>query len=63
MADRLPTSSSDRRRRDTEASVGEFWIDAEIGKGSFATVYRGYHKVRKACPLPGISFFVLDPRA
>lgn len=43
MAGRLPTSSSGRRRRD---DVGEFWIDEEIGKGSFATVYMGYHKVR-----------------
>jgi hypothetical protein len=43
MSDRLPTSSSGRRRRD---DVGDFWVDGEIGKGSFATVYRGYHKVR-----------------
>lgn len=45
MAGRLPTSSSGRRRRD---DVGEFWIDEEIGKGSFATVYMGYHKASKA---------------
>ncbi|KAH6694127.1 serine/threonine-protein kinase unc-51 [Plectosphaerella plurivora] len=45
MSDRLPTSSSGRRRRD---DVGDFWVDSEIGKGSFATVYRGYHKASKA---------------
>ncbi|EGY14581.1 hypothetical protein VD0002_g4783 [Verticillium dahliae] len=48
MADRLPTSSSGRKRRGEGDSVGDFWIDAEIGKGSFATVYRGYHKTSKA---------------
>ncbi|KAM0284851.1 hypothetical protein ACHAQH_001772 [Verticillium albo-atrum] len=37
MVDRLPTSSSGRKRRGEGDSVGDFWIDAEIGKGSFAT--------------------------
>lgn len=50
MTDRLPPSSSSRGRRgdgaDGHDGIGEFRIDAEIGKGSFATVYRGYHKVR-----------------
>jgi hypothetical protein len=28
-----------------EDAVGQFVIDGEIGKGSFATVYSGRHKV------------------
>ncbi|KAF9877364.1 serine threonine protein kinase [Colletotrichum karsti] len=35
MADRLPTSSG-RRRREGDASIGDFVIGGEIGKGSFA---------------------------
>ncbi|OLN95552.1 Serine/threonine-protein kinase ATG1 [Colletotrichum chlorophyti] len=49
MADRLPTSSSSgRRRREADASIGDFVIGGEIGKGSFAQVYSGYHKGTKA---------------
>ncbi|KAL0931050.1 serine threonine-protein kinase ATG1 [Colletotrichum truncatum] len=49
MADRLPTSSSSgRRRREADATIGDFVIGGEIGKGSFAQVYSGYHKSSKA---------------
>ncbi|KAL2752654.1 hypothetical protein ACRALDRAFT_2029834 [Sodiomyces alcalophilus JCM 7366] len=52
MVDRLPSTSTARGRRGdaAEASdrVGDFRIDAEIGKGSFATVYRGYHRTSNA---------------
>jgi hypothetical protein len=50
MADpRKPSSSSfGRRRGDGEASVGEFIIGSEIGKGSFAQVYMGVHKVSES---------------
>lgn len=40
-----PSSSSSRRTRTGDRVVGSFSIDDEIGKGSFATVYRGNHKV------------------
>lgn len=52
MAERLPTSSSSgRRRREGDASIGDFVIGGEIGKGSFAQVYSGHHKVRELpCP-------------
>lgn len=47
-----PSSSSSRRSRtgekDKDKVVGSFSIEDEIGKGSFATVYRGTHKVFKA---------------
>ncbi|TVY60721.1 Serine/threonine-protein kinase ATG1 [Lachnellula suecica] len=39
-----PSSSSSRRPRTGDKSVGSFTIEDEIGKGSFATVYRGKHK-------------------
>ncbi|OHE94591.1 hypothetical protein CORC01_10119 [Colletotrichum orchidophilum] len=49
MAERLPTSSSSgRRRREGDASIGDFVIGGEIGKGSFAQVYSGHHKSSKA---------------
>ncbi|KAI9648323.1 Serine/threonine-protein kinase [Ciborinia camelliae] len=45
MASKAPSSSSSRRPRTTtnDVSVGSFRVDKEIGKGSFATVYRGTH--------------------
>ncbi|KAL8371471.1 hypothetical protein RB595_001320 [Gaeumannomyces hyphopodioides] len=47
MADRTSSSSS-RRARPGDDSVGQFIIGAEIGKGSFAQVYMGRHKVSGA---------------
>ncbi|CAD6443201.1 166285f2-4ee7-4885-8b2e-ac349fd364bf [Sclerotinia trifoliorum] len=41
MASKTPSSSSSRRPRNV--GVGSFTINEEIGKGSFATVYRGTH--------------------
>lgn len=32
-------------------SIGQFAIDKEIGKGSFAQVYMGWHKVRSKPPV------------
>lgn len=48
MADRqLSSASSSRRQKQpTDGAVGQFVIDKEIGKGSFAQVYSGRHKVR-----------------
>ncbi|QSZ29798.1 hypothetical protein DSL72_004316 [Monilinia vaccinii-corymbosi] len=45
MASNTPSSLSSRRTRSTahDVGVGSFHIDKEIGKGSFATVYRGTH--------------------
>ncbi|KAI9884577.1 MAG: hypothetical protein M1823_003626 [Watsoniomyces obsoletus] len=46
MAAPAPASSSSRRTKDpsqTDAVVGQFKIQMEIGKGSFATVYRAIH--------------------
>lgn len=43
MAAEPPPSSSSRRRAGDKV-VGSFSIEDEIGKGSFATVYRGTHK-------------------
>ncbi|KAF4630328.1 hypothetical protein G7Y89_g7812 [Cudoniella acicularis] len=38
------SSSSSRRARTGDKTVGHFTVEDEIGKGSFATVYRGIHK-------------------
>lgn len=49
MADRrIPSSSSLRRARAADDVVGQFIIGSEIGKGSFAQVYMGRHKVSGA---------------
>ncbi|KAI1213078.1 Serine/threonine-protein kinase ATG1 [Annulohypoxylon truncatum] len=49
MADpRAPSGSSSRRGRAADDVVGQFIIGSEIGKGSFAQVYRGRHKVSGA---------------
>ncbi|KAK0670604.1 Serine/threonine-protein kinase ATG1 [Cercophora samala] len=47
MADRQSSSASSSRRQKqpTDGAVGQFIIDKEIGKGSFAQVYSGRHKV------------------
>lgn len=46
MADQRTTSSSSSRRAKTgDDVVGQFIIGSEIGKGSFAQVYSGKHKV------------------
>lgn len=45
MASRQDGSSLGSRRSGGQ-NVGQFAIDKEIGKGSFAQVYMGWHKVR-----------------
>ncbi|KAK3333547.1 hypothetical protein B0T19DRAFT_354446 [Cercophora scortea] len=47
MADRI-SSTSLRRVKPSNDAVGQFVIDQEIGKGSFAQVYAGHHKVTGA---------------
>lgn len=37
---------SSRRLKTGDDDVGQFLIGSEIGKGSFAQVYMGKHKVR-----------------
>ena len=41
-----------------ERIVGQFTIDKEIGKGSFAQVYMGFHKV-----IVYGGLFIRDPKA
>ncbi|KAK0723075.1 hypothetical protein B0T26DRAFT_644187 [Lasiosphaeria miniovina] len=48
MADRPSAASSSRRHKLGDDAVGQFVIDQEIGKGSFAQVYSGRHKVTGA---------------
>lgn len=43
MAER--SSSSRRTKPSSDGAIGHFVIDKEIGKGSFAQVYSGRHKV------------------
>ena len=49
MAERRASSSFGRARQGNGA-IGDFEIGSEIGKGSFAQVYYGWHKVRPAPP-------------
>lgn len=48
MAER--TSSSRRPKPASDDAIGNFVIDKEIGKGSFAQVYSGRHKVSITSP-------------
>ncbi|KAH7326403.1 hypothetical protein B0I35DRAFT_405653 [Stachybotrys elegans] len=47
MSSRQETSSYGSRKSGGK-SVGQFYIDKEVGKGSFAQVYLGWHKDSKA---------------
>jgi len=54
MADR---TSSSRRAKPGDEAIGQFIIDQEIGKGSFAQVYSGRHKVSAvAAPLDMVAW-------
>jgi len=47
----MASSSSRRTKAVGGDSIGQFVIDQEIGKGSFAQVYAGKHKVSfELCP-------------
>ncbi|KAI0390247.1 Serine/threonine-protein kinase ATG1 [Xylariaceae sp. FL0594] len=48
MAEPRISSSASRRARTTDEVIGQFLIGSEIGKGSFAQVYVGKHKVSGA---------------
>ncbi|KAH9854625.1 Pkinase-domain-containing protein [Lenzites betulinus] len=41
---RTPTATNDRMMRAEDAEVRPYVIVSDLGKGSFATVYRGYHE-------------------
>ncbi|KAI0827456.1 Pkinase-domain-containing protein [Trametes gibbosa] len=41
---RTPTSTNERMQRAEDAEVRPYVIVSDLGKGSFATVYRGYHE-------------------
>ena len=40
------TPTAERMQRIEDAEVKPYVIVSDLGKGSFATVYRGYHEVR-----------------
>ncbi|KAL2134263.1 hypothetical protein VTI74DRAFT_630 [Chaetomium olivicolor] len=48
MAERPSSASSKRTKTGSDDAIGQFYIDKEIGKGSFAHVYSGRHKVTGA---------------
>ncbi|KAK4123926.1 Pkinase-domain-containing protein [Parathielavia appendiculata] len=48
MAERTTSASSKRTKPGSDDAIGNFVIDKEIGKGSFAQVYSGRHKVTGA---------------
>lgn len=50
MAGPQESSTSSGSRKSGGRAVGQFNIGSEIGKGSFAQVYLGWHKVRPSFP-------------
>lgn len=46
LAARTPSMTPDKKRTTEDDEVRPYVIVTDIGKGSFATVYRGYHEVR-----------------
>lgn len=63
MADRQSSASSSRRSRPAESTVGDFEVGAEIGKGSFAQVYQGQHRVRTCTSSTHASTLLLSRRS
>lgn len=47
----MPPDKSIARRTTDDDEARPYVIVSDIGKGSFATVYKGYHEVRIARPL------------
>lgn len=60
MSSRKDGSSTDPRASD-ERIVGPFIVKQQIGKGSFAEVYIGWHRVRRPSLL--FSAHAHDPRS
>jgi hypothetical protein len=56
MADPRTAASSFGPGRKSNGRIGDFEIGSEIGKGSFAKVYYGWHKVRASFLLSGLVF-------
>jgi serine/threonine-protein kinase ULK2 len=46
-------------RKPRRTTVGQFVIEKEIGKGSFAQVYQGLHKVYSTAPTEVLSLLIL----
>lgn len=59
MADHRTSSSSSRRSKTSDDAIGNFIIGSEIGKGSFAQVYMGRHKVRQAQHSPSVCLAII----
>ncbi len=61
MAERTSSASTRRTRPATHDAIGNFVIDKEIGKGSFAQVYSARHKVRDLCLLDHLQVTTTNP--
>ncbi|KAJ8083377.1 Serine/threonine-protein kinase [Marasmius tenuissimus] len=56
-------STQGTSRRESEQEVGQYVIGTEIGKGSFATVYKGYHEeTRQAVAIKTVKRDKLSPK-
>jgi hypothetical protein len=54
----VATPSSDRlsdSRRKEDAELRPYVVVSDIGKGSFAIVYKGYHEVRSPLTIPRLA--------
>lgn len=58
-AKRTPSSNTERpiHRRVEDDEVRPYVIVSDLGKGSFATVYRGYHEVRTSSVIEIVSVY------
>lgn len=62
MSGRQASSSSSRRGGAGEITVGDFRVGDGIGKGSFATVYRGHHKDGSLVAIKSVNLLKLSKK-
>lgn len=62
MSGRQASSSSSRRGGTGDLSIGDFRVGDVIGKGSFATVYKGFHKDGSLVAIKSVNMLKLNKK-